>query len=570
MKKFKIIIVLLIVSFTSCENENFTGSNSEDILASSKSLSNPLIEEIEVNNGRLVFQNERDLIQVFEFIDNNDFSIEELNELFQPLFDDNFIPLYPIYTDENQTYEALMLRKDYTPDQIFDQNNIELSDKLITLDEFALFLNFKREVVVNSNLFIYTYSGLYKTPLENESRLNNYLSDNDIYNVAPDPFSLSPGNTIVEQDIEVYVSPNIFIEENSNDCSPNYETSPINHLMYNEQCQTGGSSYGGSNSGGANFNFDDYYLKNSVEYSRNIEPCESDSSWNPFGTSKKCYDYFSSGNRRTKTKYEYIDLSFIQSLTVKVKHQRKHSIWFIEWWAANKAHEVALDINQATFVVNPSSLDYSLANFNIPAPDTSNYMYHIDGYTYSFDPTNFLSYNPVQLPDITPSTPFNEDIIVQVFNNTLNVLPLVDISISVENLNSLYWSQIHGAAKDAFKSVSGYEPSKITTIFHTSDRIFVNYVDISRRRTNERKVNDNLFFEVNAQFKVTVSVDEWNNVLTNPDVLLSDVENQNNPNVVKYGVTKDDLTEFDYIRVDFTGLSRRNGEWRGSKLIQSE
>jgi len=517
-------------------------------------------------------------------MDNNDFDFEELNTLFQPLFDDNFIPLYPVYSDENRTYNALMLRKDYTPEQIFDEENVELSDKLITIDEFAMFLNYKREIVVNNILYIYTYSGLYKTPVHNESRLYEYLNDNNIYNIVPDPFSLEPGTTNVENDIEVYVTPKIFIEENSySDCFPNFNeeltSTPLSNpdpFVFIENCHSGGGYYGGNNSGTTNNNnnTDDILLKSSADYARNLEPCDASNSWNPFGTNRICYDYFDSGVRRTKTKYEYIDMEIIQSLNVKVKYQRKHSVWFVEWWASNKAHVVALDINQATFVINPSSLDYSLANFNVSSPDTSNFMYHIDGYTYSFNPTSFIDYTAVPLPNINPVTPFNEDIIVQVFNDamdsSINTLPLVNISASVNNINDFYWSQIHDNAKNAFQSVAGYEPSKITTIFHTSDRIFVNYVDISRRESNTKKVKDNLFFEVNAQFKVTISVDEWNNVLTNPDVLLSDVVEQNNPNVVKYSVTKDDLTEFDYIRVDFTGLSRRNHEWRGSKLIQSE
>jgi len=584
MKIYKCIVALLILSTIGCEDEKITENYEINPIASRTANSGELAG-LNVQNGRLIFENNRDLKNVLDFLTHSQLSKTELFEYFNNYYASGFSPLFPLFVDDERTANQLTLRNQYTPSDKIDVENIELSDVLVTFDEFAMLLNHKREIVIGNHLYVYTYSRLYRTELENENILFNFLIENESFNIAPSIMDLTPGITSPEPDIEVYVSPNIFIQEEEN-CfnnstpgetpDPLASSSPINNLLYPEICDHDPNyDFGGGIPSSSSTNSEHDMSK--AQYSLDITPCVSDEVWNPFGTIKVCYDYFTGGVRRTKTKYEHIDLGTpwvdIQSYTVKVKHQRKHSVLFVEWWAYKETHEIALDINQATFVINPNNIDYSLTDVNFPSNQgTNNLLFHIGNSAYTYNPSDPIIVLPQQhtLPNLTPHTPFNEDVVVQVFNcavDFVNNIPLVNVSqIDVDEVNEFYWDQIHEQTKNLFQQISGYEPRKITTILHTRDRIIVNYVDISRRRLNDHKITDNLFFEVGVEFKVTVSVDEWNSLITNPAVLESDVEETNNPDIFSFSVERQNLTEFDQVVIDFNGFTRRGDEWRGSKL----
>ena len=558
--------------FFSCEKEDEIINNKATVDAKS-SLSFP--HEVQVVNGRLEFDTKQEFKGNLNYLLNKDLSKEDLNTLFDNYYFNGFTPLYPHFsTNEKQKLSnSLNKRIESTPESKIDSTNLELTDQLVPINEFASLLNAKREIVIDEKLYVYTYSGLYIADIRKQEDLYEYIENNNIYNEAPEPFNLQTGLNSVQSGIDVYVSNNL-TPGNGCDFSSNQSTVPV--IIENP----GAASFcggGGDQSGGSSDNNNDEpqdYTNELISYMNQIESCAQIDVYTPFGTIKKCFDGFPNGNRRTKTKYEHIDLGvpifgdILQSITVKVKHQKEYELLFISWWGATETEEVALAINQATFVIDPPSLGVPMSNFNYPQDDgTSNAIYYVDENGYNYNPNSSLAYtSETSLPDLTPITPFNEDVIIQVYNNNIPTLPLVDLSTTAEQINDIYWDTLHGQAKSIFRQLSGYDPEKITTIYHTGDQILVNHVNISKRKNNTKKIVDNLYFDLAANFVVNISVDDWNNnIVTNPDNLSDEGSGGND--IISYSVEKQNLADFERIYVDFDGLTRRNDKWRGSKMI---
>ena len=578
----KTLLLILIISALSCENSNEILSdnaiNNTDNSTNNKNLVDFPVD-IQLLNGRLVFDNKRDFNTALEYLINNDFTNKQMSNLFSDFYDNGFIPLYPNYSEgyEDKILNALEQRIKYTPNEKVDTQNLELTDDLVPIDEFASLLNFKREFVILDKLYVYTYSGLYIADLNMEQRLYEILENESIYITAPNPFELNPGTNPVDDGIDVYVTPNLTIAQPDGGCgfdldpiiddnNPFGGNTPIdnNNPMF---CDTNGNQ----TSGGGSIQTD--FTQELIDYSAQLENCDANDVYTPFGTIKKCFDYFDGGKRRTKTKYENIDLGLpiigdiLQSITVKVKHQRKHSALFVTWWASKKTDEVALTINEATFIITPPSLGVPFDNFNYPSNSGANDMiYYVGNNAYNHDPSSIVTL-PTPLPDLAPITPFNEDVIIQIYNDNLPTLPLgIDLSTTAEDVNDFFWQEIYNQAKNVFQQISGFEPKKFTTIMTTQDQVIVSYVDVTRRQLNTKKIVDNLFFDVALNFKVNISVDELNNLITNPNFLDSDVEGQQDFDIFSYGIEKSSLSEFDYIKINFDGLTRRGSEWRGSRL----
>jgi len=578
MMKYKYInttiLIISLMMFFSCEKEDEITNNKATVDAKSN-LRFP--HEVQVVNGRLEFDTKQEFKGNLNYLLNKDLSKEDLNTLFDSFYLNGFTPLYPHFPidDEQKLSESLDIRIESTPESRIDSTNLELTDQLVPINEFASLLNAKREIVIDEKLYVYTYSGLYIADIRKQEDLYQYLENNNIYNEAPDPFSLQTGLNNVQSGIDVYVSNNLMPNSVSCEFDNPYEyESPFNNLTQ----YPGASSFCGSGGGGTNppdDNETEDYTNELIGYMNQLESCAQIDVYTPFGTIKKCFDWFPNGNRRTKTKYEHIDLGvpmfgdILQSITVKVKHQKEYDLWFISYWGATETDEVALVINQATFLIDPPSLGVPMSNFNYPQDDggISNAIYYVDEHGYNYNPNSTLAYTTeTSLPDLTPITPFNEDVIVQVYNNNIPTLPLVDLSTTAEQINDIYWDTLHGQAKSIFKQLSGYDPEKITTIYHTDDQILVHHVDISKRVYNTKKIVDNLYFDLAANFVVTISVDEWNNnIVTNPDNLSDESSGGND--IFSYSVEKQSLADFDRIYVDFDGLTRRNETWRGSKMI---
>lgn len=579
-----ILLTLTLIAF-SCENNseilnNTNTTNNNDLLNKNDPQDFPV--EIQIVNGRLAFNHKRDFITALEYLINNDFSTEQLNDLFTSFYNDRFIPLYPNYNagNEDKIFNALQKRINYTPSEKVDTDNLEITDKLVPIDEFASLLNYKREFIINDKLYAYTYSGLYIADLNKEQRLYEIFENESVYEISPNPFDLNPNTNPVDDGIDVYVTPNLTIGQPNGGCD--FDLDPIlddnnpyggNTPIDNNNpmlCDTHNYNHNTPGTGG---NVQTDFTQELIDYSAQLENCDVIDVYTPFGTIKKCFDYFDGGNRRTKTKYENIDLGtfitgdILQSITVKVKHQDSYSFLWASWWGAKKTDEVALTINEATFIITPPSLGVPFDNFSYPTNSGTNDMiYYVGNNAYNHDPSSIVTL-PTPLPDLAPITPFNEDVIIQIYNDNVPTLPLIgDLDTTAEEVNDFFWEQIYEQAKNVFQQISGYEPTKFTTIMMTQDQVIVSYVDVTRRQLDTKKIVDNLFFDVALNFKVTISVDEWNNLITNPQILDSDVEGQQEFNIFDYGIEKSSLSEFDYIKINFDGLTRRGSEWRGSRL----
>ncbi len=573
--------ILILFMIVSCEKNDEILDNSTTSIAKSN---NNFPNAVEVVDGRLVFETKKDFQENLNYLLRNDLSNDQLNQLFESYYSNGLTPLYPQFPiqDEQKLQESLNQRLEFTPDNRIDSTKIELTDELVPINEFASLLNAKREIVINDKLYVYTYSGLFIADIEREQNLYEYLNNNSIYDEAPNPFELQTGLNTIERGINKYVSDNISEFNPSCDSSLNPVLDPLDNNTTAPPISNPGvpmlceandyDPFTPPSGGGGDSGSEDYTVE-LIEYMNQLDECAQINVWTPFGTIIKCFDYFPNGKRRTKTKYEHIDLAVpelgdaLQSITVKVKHQKEYLSWSpFPFWGAVETDEVALVINQATFLIDPPSLGVPMSNFNYPQDDgTSNAIYYIGENGYNYNPNSSIAYTSgASLPDLTPITPFDEDVIVQVFDNTI---PQIDFSVTAEDINETYWDLLHGKAKSIFKQLSGYDPEKITTVYHTNDQILLHHVNISKRQENTKKIVDNLYFDLAANFVVTISVDEWNNsIITNPTDLSEENSGGSN-DILSYSVEKQSLADFDKILVDFDGLTRRSDKWRGSKII---
>lgn len=63
--------------------------------------------------------------------------------------------------------------------------------------------------------------------------------------------------------------------------------------------------------------------------------------------------------------------------------------------------------------------------------------------------------------------------------------------------------------------------------------------------------------------QLNISLDGNGKVITDPAVISED----NPGNTIDFGVNVGDLTDFDDVYMNFTGVTRRGTEWRGSNMV---
>ena len=117
------------------------------------------------------------------------------------------------------------------------------------------------------------------------------------------------------------------------------------------------------------------------------------------------------------------------------------------------------------------------------------------------------------------------------------------------------------SGKNVFSSQQGSDPTRITMIMNTPTETIVHYVDLSNFWTNERHKHKILENDWGFSFKYGGALDGDNSVITDPGQFLN---HQN------YSVEIPTLLNFQALRVDFIGASRRGNTWKGSRMIYTE
>ena len=520
-----------------------------------------------LEDGRLVFKTLSDFHDSMNTLKR--FDEEDRKQLFENFYQNGFIPSYPYYEaeiDDNLIENYFELKQIYTPSK-YALEIFSFEDPLIASDNFASFLNIKREVVIENEIYAYTYAGLIKTDIRNINDLYDFIDTNKAYITETDPLTNPPGFSTPSNypSLQIWTNP-IHINETSN-CGgmgdPNFDmTISPNHDSINDYPSFGNpmDDYDCYSSGGSttNNNTNDPHLYTDLmnQYIDNLQECniQNGNSW--FGDNKICFEYFESGNRRTRSKYYNNDYFVYAEIGMKVKHQRKRNAVFFTYWDRKETDELALIINQATYKKTAPNMfaNQSIHNFNFPTNNNNGSIFYVGQNAFN------SPLNPVEIvPEaVLPQTPFNEDVIIQFFSTT--DIPLVNqVDLDAEEIREFFYENAYDAAKQLFKSISGgEEPTKYTMLINTDQSVIVHYVDESRRHLNDNVINERLDHDLGGEISISLSFDELGNIIADPSALL-------NANMYEFDTV--DLMEFEDAYVDFIGLSRRGEEWKGSSFV---
>lgn len=551
MKFSKVFFLLSLIFLSSCTEENI-----DEAIPKNENIDNSRIimgkDSIGLSNGRLVFETAEQFDNLMQSLKNKE--EHEIANILQYYYEQGFMPSYAYYDAED--YEKFSIffkeRKKYTPESIYLEEEMEVSDPLISDDLFASFLNVKREIQIGSKIYAYTFSGLYIVDEKDYNLLENHITNNNIYDKTPNLATIQKGLYTIADGIEVFVEPKVLAVD---DCGPvAYDGGMGNSInMDDESCFSSGG--GGPTNDNSN-NPPPDHTSSLVNYISDLQECDKKQIWSVAGVRYKCKEYFGS-NRRTKTLYYNENYLFYSAIGVKVKHQRHHSAYVTDWWATKKTDEVALIINQATFRTKLSANIPNYGNFNIPTNNgVPAQIYYVGNIAYQ-NTSNGPSVQGQIVPgNLKPSTPFNEDVIVQFFNNNISLSS--DMAIVAQDVNDIFWDQVWAQAKSLFQSLEGEDPKRVTMILSNQNTTIVNYVDLERRKSNTKKIHRVLDYNWGVSFKFNASLDGNNNIITNP----SQFANYSN-----YSIQMPNLTKFEGINMDFVGVTRRGNTWKGSKMV---
>jgi hypothetical protein len=144
-------------------------------------------------DGRLVFETLSDFHDSMNILKR----VDEKNrkQLFEEYYENDFVPLYPYYEadiDDNLIETYFDLKQQYTPSN-YTLEYFSFEDPLIASDNFASFLNIKREIVIDNEIYAYTFFGLIKTETRNIIDLYDFINSNNAYTTEIDPTENNPG-----------------------------------------------------------------------------------------------------------------------------------------------------------------------------------------------------------------------------------------------------------------------------------------------------------------------------------------------------------------------------------------
>lgn len=527
--------------------------------------------------GRLHFQNKDEFKSSIEYMKSLEH--EEVEKLMYDYYDKGFEPLYPFYNenDEVRIGKFVENKQERTNKTRFynapNANNydyeleIEPDDDLINDDYFAGLLNFDREIVIGKKLHKFTHEGVFRVDIDKENHLNTYISENGVndFNI-PDPNKIERGLIQLTSSIER------FAPEYIGECSPRHilpeghkrgYAAFYNDFVFNNGCGRGSTGKGSNSSGkkpsGSGGSSSQDHTETMKNYMKDLQPCDTRSGgifgWNPFGTSRKCFSYHSK-KHRVKTKYWNDNLLFYSSIGVKVKHQRKRL-----WWGTKKADEVALVINQALFAVTyPNQIpDYN----KLPTFSSNNQrLYYYKGKFYDNFSASYAvatGWTPKN-DDLVPKTPFSDDIIVQEFIDLPILRNKDDIEIEAKEINKLFWEKGAWSGIKSLMKRFREDPVRMTYIVTTPQKIYLNYIDLTQRKLNVRKITNTLDYDWGGEISLKWGINGNGNWTSN-------INDWENPLTYFEAFNFTDLKDFESLSMDFVGMTRKGDNWKGSRIV---
>lgn len=132
--------------------------------------------------------------------------------------------------------------------------------------------------------------------------------------------------------------------------------------------------------------------------------------------------------------------------------------------------------------------------------------------------------------------------------------------MSVDKMRELFYQGIWQGAKSIVQTYKNRQPKNVTHIIYTPTVVYLNYVDLARRVLNTKKIVSRLDYNFGLGFKFNVNVDAQGNYSTN----ISNVGD------VFGNIIIPNLYDYDDVKMDFVGASRRGNIWKGSRIVYTD
>ncbi len=558
------LLALLFISFSCTKDSDYKEENNQNT-----------VDFIELKDGILAFSSQDFLTRKVDEIKEMDQGEKE--DFLYKYYDKGFKPLFPQYREDDDIKlgefaerkkqrlskavrgNGLSLSGKSVPTEIDEDGELveEFDDDLISDDDFASVLNDQREVIVGDSLYKFTYEGLFSVKTSDKPLLDAYIVDNNIEYLVEANEDIVRGETMVTPEIKKQVTTEQDLQKVNNCHEENYFAPAVDNTLTqyldDGDCNnsgggssSGGSSSGGSSSGGSSSNTPDH-TASLINFVKDLDACRTingflDSGFGIFGVSKKCYDNFSS-KYRTKTKYYKENYFIYNAIGVKVKHQKKG---WTGLWRAKSTDEVAMMISQASF-----KYTINIPNFpNMYAPPKfyffENKIFNSQGALQSYS-------NAIYKPPF-PEVPFVSEVTVTEF-----IGHEIGLDYSVSDLREHFYQGTWQVAKAIVNSQKGRDPKNVTHILYSPTKVYLTFIDLENRKLNTKKITKVFDWNFGVGFKFNVNIDGQGNISTD---LIND-----------FGFDKiiiPKLYDYDDVKIDFVGVTRRGSTWKGSRLVYTD
>lgn len=543
MKNKIYLILLLFALLSSCEPELIDKGNSDPNFN----------QKITIKDGRLYFPTKEDLTNEFDKIkDSNDSVIYHHMTRY---YSDDFLPLRPILTSDNEEVIAVQLakRKELTnaylrtrsssssARTLSDEDIIDHIDDLEDIigdDAYASFLNSSAEVQVGDSIYKYTDVGLFIARDVEYSRLDTYLETRAISKDMLVPTPIDVQQQIIKE------IPNGGITYLSDGIT--YFKAPIELEIQYSNSDKGIKSFARENS---TQTIDDEINA----YVARLSPCDGKRGLfgNLFGANKNCTDTYES-RRRVKTKAFAYNFALVYHTGTSVKHQYKG---WTGIWRQENTDVLAIGVVAAQF-----EYDFSAWLPKNAVIDQSIRLYSVKGYneTYKISVQNIGNgYYNVEVKKFTgnpyPFALFNDDLVIENWGNS-NIIDLAlaqaNANLTAEKLNEYFWKILWDQANSQLKSLTrdfNYKVPANTTLLskHPQFGKFLIQKTHKQIASNSSKVDKTFDWGFGAQ--VTLSASSGYS-LQNASYKPSTPQKPKKFRVIMYGVGK------------------RGTAWHGSRL----
>ncbi|WP_310595087.1 hypothetical protein [Flavobacterium sp.] len=505
-----LILVIVSLSFSSCENEK---------------IENSLVnEEFKIVNGRFAFPSKSSLSSKMEELKNVDITLAE--KFFEKYYKNGFRSSKPMVNIKNNELVTILeneflAKKPLTKITSKTTTDPE-EDNSISDPYFAAVVNQNNEIIVGDSLYkIVKDVGTLSVKLKDSTALYDYLKLNNITNKSKtarliDPCELAQNNggyTEVNSKITRYINPDV------PSCGSNYPDTPMPQIPIPQISP-------------------EQQLQNQIN---SLPICElGDTSWfqSLFGTNLSCIDSFDS-RHRIKTEFWNQNWGVYNSIGVQVRTQVK-TLWI--WWASD-ADEIYLGINMVYLKFNfPQP---KIESYN-PFPDNTTYTPNVYMYNNNYQMKNNSGYYSLVNLSGKPELPFFKFGNDNILNIYIRQLPNPNIQInSQDNIKQLYQLGLDYLGKSL-------NSKKDFVVTHQKNQYEVEVIYFGEQyKSKNTNIVKRTFDSQTKEILISYTTD--GSFQTNLSSFSLKTSNSGNFR---------DYTDY---KLDFYGLARMGSTWKGSR-----